>query len=76
MKHEQAAEWWKRIDPNALGAHGYLAYAYAAQKLGRYTPQIDKNLSKMMLSTPSDNSYWYWSSQADRALYIRLLFER
>lgn len=72
-KNEQAHEWWKRIDPNRLSSHGYLAYTYAAHELGRLTPQIEKNLSEMMSKT--NDSYMYWSYSADRALYIRFLFD-
>ncbi len=61
MKNEQAAEWWKRIDPNSLSPHGYISYAYAAHELGRYTPQIATNLDKIM-NTPRTESYWYWNA--------------
>lgn len=74
VKNEQAAEWWKRIDPNKLNRHGYLAYAYAAEKLSRLTPQILKNLEKIM-TTESDD-YWYWNLHADKSLYVQLLFDR
>ncbi len=74
VKNEQAAEWWKRIDPNKLNRHGYLAYAYAAEKLSRSTPQILKNLEKIM-TTESDD-YWYWNLHADKSLYVQFLFDR
>jgi hypothetical protein len=73
MKNEQANEWWKRIDPNTLSSHGYLAYSYAAYLLGRLSPQIEKNLATAM---NKNTSYSYWSSSADRAIYIRFLFEK
>jgi len=56
-----------------LSRHGYLAYAYAAQKLGKYTGDIDKLLVAFL--EKNDDS-WYWSRYADQALFAQLLIER
>ncbi len=74
LRNNQAAEWWKRIDPNKLNRHGFLAYTYAAEKLSRSTPQTLKNLEKIM-SLESDD-YWYWNRNADKSLYVQFLFDR
>ena len=65
--------WWSRIDTKRLSRHGYVAYAYAAQKLGKYTPDIEKRLYQML--EKNDDS-WYWDISADRAIVAQLLLER
>jgi hypothetical protein len=65
--------WWMKIDTSRLSRHGYIAYAYAAQKLGKYTPDIEKALTNILKK--SDES-WYWSSYADTAIFAQLLLER
>jgi hypothetical protein len=62
-----------KIDVSRLSRHGYLAYAYAAEKLGKYTPDIEKTLMNNL--TKTDES-WYWSQHADRALFAQLLLGR
>jgi hypothetical protein len=65
--------WWSKIDVSRLSRHGYIAYAYAAVKLGKYTPDIEKNILSQL--TKNDES-WYWSRYADSAIFARLLIER
>jgi uncharacterized protein YfaS (alpha-2-macroglobulin family) len=33
LRDPRALQWWSEIDTKALSRHGYLAYAYTAQKL-------------------------------------------
>jgi alpha-2-macroglobulin len=73
LKDTRALIWWSKIDPTRLSRHGYVAYAYAAQKLGKYTREIEKSLIQML--SKSDES-WYWSIYADKALFAQLLLER
>lgn len=44
LKDTHALMWWSQIDTMKLSRHGYVAYAYAAQKLGKYTPEIEQKL--------------------------------
>jgi uncharacterized protein YfaS (alpha-2-macroglobulin family) len=73
LKDTRALMWWTKIDTSRLSRHGYIAYAYAALKLGKYTPSIEKALTSML--GRSDES-WYWSVYADTALFARLLLEQ
>lgn len=65
--------WWSRIDISKLSRHGYIAYAYTAQKLGKFTPEIEK---KVMLSLSEQDESWYWSQYADRAIIAQLFLDR
>lgn len=64
----------KSIDPKKLSRHGYLAYAYGLQILGKYTTETDKILEKLIQA--KWDQYWYWNSGADSAIYARLLLDR
>lgn len=44
LKDTHALMWWSQIDTARLSRHGYVAYAYAAHKLGKYTPEIEKKM--------------------------------
>lgn len=74
LKHEQALSFWNMIDPKKLDRHGYLAYANASHLLGKLTPQIQKELHTHM-NTRLDQSYWYWDSTTDSALYAQFLLD-
>lgn len=75
LKDARALDWWKKIDPNKLDRHGFLAYAYSAKLLDILTPQITRNLETKM-NTVGDYDYWYWSRSADQAIYAGLLLEQ
>ena len=72
FKDERALMWWSRIDTKRLSRHGYVAYAYAAQKLGKYSPDIEKKLYQIL--EKNDDS-WYWDISADRAIVAQLFLE-
>jgi hypothetical protein len=74
LKDSRALSWWTQIDPKTLSRHGYLAYSYAAQQLGKYSTTIDATLKTKL--SQKDNLSWYWTREADRALYAQLLLER
>ena len=73
FKDTHALMWWNQIDTNRLTRHGYIAYSYAAQKLWKYTPDMEK---KMIASLWQPDESWYWSQHADRALFVQLLLDR
>lgn len=55
-----------------LSRHGYLMYAYGLQAQWLLTEDKQKYLDFLMRSAESSD-YWYWNTQADQALYARLL---
>lgn len=73
FRDPRAAQWWSEIDIKRLSRHWYVAYAYAAQKLGKYTESIDTTLRAQLDSTSDD---WYSTRISDRALYADLLLDR
>jgi hypothetical protein len=73
LRDERALLWWNRIDVSKLSRHGYLAYVYAAEKLGKYTPLIEETL---IASLDKTDESWYWTRSADRALFAQLLQQR
>lgn len=74
LKNENALNWWSKVDSSKLSRHGYLAYLWASQKLGKYSLENEK-IFMDKLSTSNESS-WYWSSRSDQALFVQLLFER
>ena len=73
LKDTHALMWWSQIDTARLSRHGYVAYAYAAHKLGKYTPEIEK---KMLSWINQNDDSWYWSQHADTALIAQLFLDR
>ena len=74
LKDDNALTWWNKIDTSKLSRHGYIAYLWASQKLGKYLLENEKVFINML--EESNTSNWYWSSRADKALFVQLLFER
>lgn len=73
MKDPRASLWWNKIDPNSLSRHGYIAYAFAAQRLGKYNSGMELKIEGFRAMK---DDAWYWSQYADDALYAQLLVER
>jgi hypothetical protein len=42
LKNENALAWYNKIDTSKLSRHGYIAYLWASQKLGKYTLEKEK----------------------------------
>lgn len=74
LKNENAESWWNKIDTSKLSRHGYIAYLWASQKLGKYSLENEKTFISLLDKSASNS--WYWSARSDRALFIQLLFER
>lgn len=62
--------WWSSVEVQKLSRHGYLAYVYAAHKLGKYTPDMEQTLNTFL---EKNDESWYWSQYADRAIFAQLL---
>jgi hypothetical protein len=69
----RAPLWWNQIDPKKLSRHGYVAYMFAAEKLGKYNQEMYQEYSRLRTS-PSDG--YYWTLSADDALVVQLLLGR
>lgn len=72
LRDSRALLWWTRIDPSKLSRHGYIAYAFAAKKLGKYTRNMGMIITEKL---EKNEESWYWSTRADIALYAQILLE-
>ena len=73
LKDSHALMWWSSVEVQKLSRHGYLAYVYAAHKLGKYTPDMEQTLNTFL---EKNDESWYWSQYADRAIFAQLLLWR
>jgi uncharacterized protein YfaS (alpha-2-macroglobulin family) len=73
LSRPEAIAWWNKIDSTKLSRHGHIAYLFSAQKLGKYTLDLEKAfLAKLDSWVPT----WYWTKRSDQALFVELLLAR
>jgi alpha-2-macroglobulin len=75
LRDPSALSWWEKIDVSKLSRHGYISYMYAAQKLGKYSLDMEKVFASL-LDVSSTSDAWYWNTRSDKAIFVQLLLER